>query len=76
LWVLLGPSVGAVFTPLLAYGLRVIIHGSATLMCLLGSAALALYHMFYGLLLILFIIYMPRAILGTFLSWRQRKTGR
>jgi ABC-type branched-subunit amino acid transport system permease subunit len=29
--------------------------------------------MIYGLLLILFIIYMPRGILGTFLEWRQRK---
>jgi branched-chain amino acid transport system permease protein len=76
MWVLLGPTVGAVFTQLLAEGLRVIIQGSATLKSLLGSAALALDQMIYGLLLILFIIYMPRDILGTFLSWRQRKTGR
>jgi branched-chain amino acid transport system permease protein len=76
MWVLLGPTVGAVFTQLLAEGLRVIIQGSATLKSLLGSAALALDHLIYGLLLILLIIYMPRGILGTFLSWRQRKTGR
>lgn len=73
MWVLLGPTVGAVFTQLLAEGLRVLIQGSDTLKSLLGSSALALDQMIYGLLLILFIIYMPRGILGTFLQWRQRK---
>ncbi len=76
MWVLLGPTVGAVFTQLLAEGLRVIIQGSGTLKSLLGSAALALDQMIYGLLLILFIIYMPRGILGTYLNWRQRKARR
>ncbi len=76
MWVLLGPTVGAVFTQLLAEGLRVIIQGSDTLKSLLGSAALALDQMIYGLLLILFIIYMPRGILGTYLNWRQRKARR
>jgi branched-chain amino acid transport system permease protein len=76
MWVLLGPTVGAVFTQLLAEGLRVIIQGSSTLKSLLGSSALALDQMIYGLLLILFIIYMPRGILGTFLEWRQRKRVR
>lgn len=73
MWVLLGPTVGAVFTQLLAEGLRVAIQGSATLKSLLGSSALALDQMIYGLLLILFIIYMPNGILGTFLQWRQRR---
>ena len=73
MWVLLGPTVGAVFTQLLAEGLRVLIQGSDTLKSLLGSSALALDQMIYGLLLVLFIIYMPRGILGTFLQWRQRK---
>jgi branched-chain amino acid transport system permease protein len=73
MWVMLGPTVGAVFTQLLAEGLRVLIQGSSTLKSLLGSSALALDQMIYGLLLILFIIYMPRGILGTFLEWRQRK---
>jgi branched-chain amino acid transport system permease protein len=72
MWVLLGPTVGAVFTQLLAEGLRVAIQGSATLRSLLGSSALALDQMIYGLLLILFIIYMPRGILGTLLNWRGR----
>jgi branched-chain amino acid transport system permease protein len=76
MWVLLGPTVGAVFTQLLAEGLRVLIQGSSTLKRLLGSSALALDQMIYGLLLILFIIYMPRGILGTFLEWRQRKRVR
>ena len=71
MWVLLGPTVGAVFTQLLAEGLRVAIQGSATLKSLLGSSALALDQMIYGLLLVLFIIYMPSGILGTFMNWRQ-----
>jgi branched-chain amino acid transport system permease protein len=69
MWVLLGPTVGAVFTQLLAEGLRVVIQGSDTLKSLLGSSALALDQMVYGLLLILFIIYMPRGILGTLAGW-------
>lgn len=72
MWVLLGPTVGAVFTQLLAEGLRVLIQGSATLKNLLGSSALALDQMIYGLLLILFIIYMPRGILGTLTAWLSK----
>ena len=75
MWVLLGPTVGAVFTQLLAEGLRVAIQGSQTLKSLLGSSALALDQMIYGLLLVLFIIYMPRGILGTFISWRQHRAA-
>jgi branched-chain amino acid transport system permease protein len=71
--VLLGPTVGAVFTHLLSEGLRVTIQGSATLKGLLGSAALALDTAIYGLLLVLFIIYMPKGILGTLLDQRQRR---
>jgi branched-chain amino acid transport system permease protein len=73
MWVLLGPTVGAVFTQVLAEGLRVAIQGSATLKGLLGSSALSLDQMIYGLLLILFIIYMPSGILGTLTSWWQRR---
>jgi branched-chain amino acid transport system permease protein len=77
MWVLLGPTVGAVFTQLLAEGLRVAVQGSATLKSLLGSSALALDQAIYGLLLVLFIIYMPKGILGTALDWwhslRSRK---
>jgi branched-chain amino acid transport system permease protein len=73
MWVLLGPTIGAVFTQVLAEGLRVAIQGSATLKSLLGSSALSLDQMIYGLLLILFIIYMPNGILGTLTSWWQRR---
>jgi branched-chain amino acid transport system permease protein len=69
MWVLLGPTVGAVFTQMLAEGLRVAIQGSAALKGLLGSSALALDQAIYGLLLVLFIIYMPKGILGTATDW-------
>lgn len=72
MWVMLGPTVGAIFTQVLSEGLRVAIQSSAGLKGLLGSAALALDGAIYGLLLILFIIYMPKGILGTLLD-RQRK---
>jgi len=72
LYVMLGPTVGAVFTQLLAESLRVAIQGSATLRDLLGSSALALDQAIYGLLLVLFIIYMPKGILGTAVDWWQR----
>ena len=39
---------------------------------LFGSSALALDQMIYGLLLVLFIIYMPKGILGTLLAWWRR----
>jgi len=72
LWVMLGPTVGAVFTQVLSETLRVTIQSSAALQSILGSAVLALDTMIYGLLLILFIIYMPKGILGTLLE-RQEK---
>ena len=72
LWVLLGPTIGAVFTQVLAEGLRVAIQSSTTLKGLLGSSALALDQAVYGLLLILFIIYMPKGILGTGTDWWRR----
>jgi branched-chain amino acid transport system permease protein len=74
LWVPLGPTVGAVFTQLLSETLRVGMQGSVFLKDWLGSAALALDTAVYGLLLVLFIIYMPKGILGTILE-RRRKTG-
>jgi branched-chain amino acid transport system permease protein len=72
MWVLLGPTVGAIFTQVLAESLRVIIQGSASLKGLLGNSALALDQAIYGLLLILFIIYMPKGILGTSTDWWRR----
>lgn len=73
MWVLLGPTVGAVFTQVLSEVLRVAIQGSETLTKTLGSAALALDMAIYGLLLVLFIIYMPKGILGTILAARRRR---
>src|SRR5262245_59585751 len=73
MWVLLGPTVGAIFTQVLAEGLRVAIQGSAALRSLFGSSALSLDQLIYGLLLILFIIYMPNGILGTLTNWWQRR---
>jgi branched-chain amino acid transport system permease protein len=75
IWVLLGPTVGAIFTQVLAEGLRVAIQGSATLKELFGSSALALDQLIYGLLLILFIIYMPNGILGTATAWWRRRAA-
>lgn len=73
MWVMLGPTVGAVFTQVLSEALRVTIQSSAPLQKIFGSAVLALDTMIYGLLLILFIIYMPKGILGTLLEWREKK---
>jgi len=74
MWVMLGPTVGAVFTQVLSEGLRVTIQGSTTLQSIFGQGALALDTMIYGLLLILFIIYMPKGILGTLLERRAHRT--
>jgi branched-chain amino acid transport system permease protein len=72
LWVMLGPTVGAVFTQVLSETLRVTIQSSTVLQSVLGSAVLALDTMIYGLLLILFIIYMPEGILGTLMERREK----
>ena len=76
MWTPLGPTVGAVFTQVLAETLRVAIQGSATLRSLLGNSALALDQMVYGLLLVLFIIYMPKGILGTSTDWWRHWRGK
>lgn len=71
---LLGPTVGAVFTQTLSEGLRVVTQGSQWLNETLGSRALVLDGIIYGLLLVFFIIYMPKGLLGTAIeSWSQRK---
>jgi branched-chain amino acid transport system permease protein len=63
MFVQLGPTVGAVFTLLLAEGLRVTI----------GHEVHGLDGFIYGLLLVLFIIYMPSGILGKLAErWRAR----
>jgi branched-chain amino acid transport system permease protein len=55
MFVMLGPTVGAAFTLLLAEGLRLAF----------GNRFPALDSTIYGLMLVLFIIYMPKGILGT-----------
>lgn len=71
---LLGPTVGAVFTQALSEGLRVITQGSQWLTDTLGSRALVLDGIIYGLLLIFFIIYMPKGLLGTATeAWTKRR---
>ncbi len=66
MFVLLGPTVGALFTLLLAEGLRVGI----------GHQVYGLDGTIYGLMLILFIIYMPKGILGKLIElWQRRAAG-
>ena len=66
MYVMLGPTVGAVFTLLLAEGLRLALGEHFKQFPALDLAI-------YGLMLVLFIIYMPKGILGTvFEVWRKR----
>jgi branched-chain amino acid transport system permease protein len=63
MFVMLGPTVGAAFTLLLAEGLRLAF----------GNRYPALDSTIYGVMLVLFIIYMPKGILGTALAaWRKK----
>jgi branched-chain amino acid transport system permease protein len=76
IWVMLGPTLGAVLTQVLAETLRVSIKSSVTLKSWLGAGALSLDTAVYGLLLILFIIYMPKGILGTAIDWWDKRRDR
>jgi branched-chain amino acid transport system permease protein len=65
MFVRLGPTVGAVFTLLLAEMLRLA----------LGHDVHGLDVTLYGLMLVLFIIFMPQGILGGILAaWHKRRT--
>jgi branched-chain amino acid transport system permease protein len=75
LWVMLGPTIGAVFTQVLSEVLRVTIQSTAGLHTVFGSSVLALDTLIYGLLLVLFIIYMPKGILGTILERREKRSA-
>jgi branched-chain amino acid transport system permease protein len=69
MFVMLGPTVGAVFTLLLAEGLRVALGDNFKSFPALDVAI-------YGLLLVLFIVYMPKGILGAALErLGRRKSG-
>jgi branched-chain amino acid transport system permease protein len=66
MFVQLGPTVGAVITLLLAESLRVLV----------GHEVHGLDGTIYGLMLVLFIIYMPTGILGKLLElWDRRRPG-
>ena len=67
IYVSLGPTVGAVITILLAEVLRVGF----------GTRAVGWDNLVYGILLVLFIIFLPKGILGSLLDWRRpAETGR
>ena len=66
MYVMLGPTVGAVFTLLLQEGLRLALGEHFKSVPALDLAI-------YGLMLVLFIIYMPKGILGALLERRQRR---
>lgn len=66
MFVQLGPTVGAVFTLVLAEGLRVI----------LGADVPGLDQTIYGAMLVLFIIFMPKGILGALAAWWSRRGSR
>ena len=59
--------------PELVGGVPLLIQGSTWLKTNFGSNALALDQGIYGLLLILFIIYMPKGVLGTLAGWRAKR---
>jgi len=63
MFVMLGPTVGAAFTLLLAEGLRLAF----------GNRYPALDTTIYGVMLVLFIIYLPKGILGAALDFFRRK---
>ena len=63
MFVMLGPTVGAAFTLLLAEGLRLAF----------GNRYPALDTTIYGVMLVLFIIYMPKGILGAALDVLRRR---
>jgi len=70
MYVMLGPTVGAAFTLLLAEGLRLALGEHFKQFPALDLAI-------YGLLLVLFIIYLPKGILGAALdAWKNRNVPR
>lgn len=59
IYVALGPTVGAIITILLAEVLRIGF----------GTKAVGYDNLVYGILLVLFIIFLPKGILGSLLAW-------
>jgi branched-chain amino acid transport system permease protein len=65
IYVSLGPTVGAVITILLAEVLRISF----------GTRAVGWDNLVYGILLVVFIIFLPKGILGTALDLYRRRRG-
>ena len=65
MFVQFGPTVGALITLLLTESLRVLV----------GHEVHGLDGTIYGLMLVLFIIYMPKGVLGKLLELWERRTG-
>jgi branched-chain amino acid transport system permease protein len=63
MYAVLGPTVGAFFTIVLTEGLRV----------LFGTRFIGAANTIYGLLLVLFIIFMPRGIVGLAADLARRR---
>lgn len=63
IYVMFGPTVGAIITILLAESLRVAI----------GVSMVGLDTTIYGILLVLFIIFLPKGVLGGILDWLSKK---
>src|SRR5713101_3186956 len=66
LYVSLGPTVGAAITILLAEVLRISF----------GTRAVGWDNLVYGVLLVLFIVFLPKGILGSLLDLRRPRRGR
>jgi branched-chain amino acid transport system permease protein len=66
IYVALGPTIGAVITILLGEGLRIGF----------GPAAVGWDNLIYGLLLVIFIIFLPQGILGSLMSVLRRTRTR
>ena len=66
IYVMLGPTVGAVITILLAETLRVAI----------GTKMVGLDTTIYGVMLVLFIIFLPQGILGSVMNWWKGRSAR
>src|SRR4030095_17271002 len=62
IYVSLGPTVGAVITIMLAEVLRISF----------GTRAVGWDNLVYGVLLVLFIVFLPKGILGSLLDLRRR----
>jgi branched-chain amino acid transport system permease protein len=63
IYVMMGPTVGAIITIVLTESLRIAI----------GVSMVGLDTTIYGVLLVLFIIFLPRGVVGGFLDWRAKR---